>query len=142
LNLRLTEQKRLNSEAIKAKVRGELSEEDFQSLKSEIVEEIRKIEDALKGLESERKTLTEITQQTKLEKVSFVNAWHNAGIQGKQELQEALFPDGLVWSHEMGFLNHQNKWLIEDLMPIFQEFSRSPMSIQNFAVKFGVPDGI
>jgi hypothetical protein len=142
LNLRLTEQKRLNSEAIKAKLQGELSEEDFQSLKSEIVDESRKIEDALKSLESERKTLEEMTQQTKLEKVSFVNTWRNAGIQGKQELQKALFPDGLVWSHEMGFLNHQNKWLIEDLMPIFQEFSRSPMSLEHFDVKFGVPDGI
>lgn len=142
LNLRLTEQKRLNSEAIKAKLRGELSGEDFQSLKSEIAEESRKIEDALKALESERKTLAEMTQQTKLENVSFLNAWRNAGIQGKQELQKALFPDGLVWSHETGFLNHQNKWLIEDLLPIFQEFSRSPMSIEDFDVKFGVPDGI
>ena len=71
-----------------------------------------------------------------------MNAWRNAAIQGKQKLKEALFPDGLVWSHEMGFLNHQNKGLIEDLMPIFQELSRSPMSIENFGVKFGVPDGI
>lgn len=40
---------------------------------------------------------------------AFVNAWRNAGIRDKHELQKTLFPDGLVWSHEMGYLNHQNK---------------------------------
>jgi site-specific DNA recombinase len=142
LNIRLTEQRHLNSEAIKAKVRGELSAEDFQSLKSETTEEIKKIEDALRSLESERKTLEEMSQQVKLENVSFVETWQKADIKGKLELQEALFPDGLVWSHEMGFLNRQNKWLIEDLAVISQEFARTPMSVDHFIERFGVPDGI
>src|SRR5579872_6737188 len=43
---------------------------------------------------------------------------------------------------EMGFLNHKNKWLIEDLMPIFEEFTGKETSIEKFGVKFGVPDGI
>ena len=68
--------------------------------------------------------------------------WQDSEIQGKLELQKALFPDGLVWSHVMGFLNHQNKWVIEDLMPIFQEFTRTPMTVEQFIVRFGVPDGI
>jgi hypothetical protein len=50
LNLRLTEQTRLNSSAIKAKLKGELSPEDFESLKAEITEENKKIEDASKRL--------------------------------------------------------------------------------------------
>jgi hypothetical protein len=77
-----------------------------------------------------------------LENVSFVNTWSKAEIQGKHELQKALFPDGLVWSHETGYLDRQNKWLIEDLIPVFQEFTQKPMSLEKFFVKFGVPDGI
>lgn len=142
LNIRLTEQKRLNSEAIKAKLKGELSQEDFDSIKAEIAEDINNIESELKTRESERKTLQEMTEQVKLDNVSFVKAWQNSEIQGKHELQKALFPDGLVWSHEMGFLNQQNKWLIDDLMPIFQEFARTPMTVEQFFVRFGVPDGI
>jgi hypothetical protein len=139
--MRLNEQKRLDSDGIKANLRGKLSNENFQTLQNEIKDECRKIEDALKALEYERKSLLEAAQQTKLPNVNFVQTWRSAEVQGKIELQKALFPDGLVWSHEMGYFDRQNKWLIEDLLPIFQEFSQKPMSLEKFFVKFGVPSG-
>jgi hypothetical protein len=46
----------LNSEAIKAKLKGELLAEDFDALKVNITEEIARIEAALSALESERST--------------------------------------------------------------------------------------
>jgi len=140
--MRLNEQKRLDSDGIKANLRGKLSNENFQTLQNEIKDECRKIEDALKALEYERKSLLEAAQQTKLPNVNFVQTWRSTEVQGKIELQKAPFPDGLVWSHEMGYFDRQNKWLIEDLLPIFQEFSQKPMSLEKFFVKFGVPDGI
>ena len=95
----------------------------------------------MKALEYERKSLLEAAQQTKLENVVFVQTWSDA-VQRKIALQQALFPDGLVWSHEMGYLDRKNKWLIEDLVAVFQEFAGKPMSLEKFFVKFGVPDGI
>jgi hypothetical protein len=55
LNLTMAEQKRLNSQAIRAKLIGELSSEDFEALKQNITDETKKIEIALSALESERK---------------------------------------------------------------------------------------
>jgi site-specific DNA recombinase len=150
LNIRLAEQTRLNSQAIKAKLTGELASEDFDALKVNIADEKQKIESALSALESERKTLEQMSKQAKLEKISFVATWVNAGIQGKLELQKALFPDGLVWNHEMGFLNRKNKSLMQGLKEFFdQHFQSLPNpnesaseSLDRFIVKFGVLDGI
>jgi hypothetical protein len=142
LTIRLSEQKRLNSQAIKAKLTGELSAEDFESLKQSVTEETAKIQSELTRLEQERKTLNELKQQARLDNISFVATWRDAGIQGKLELQKALFPAGLVWSHETGFLNHKNEWLMKGLRQIFQGFTDPKVAAQRAIVRFGVPDGI
>jgi hypothetical protein len=38
--------------------------------------------------------------------------------------------------------DHRNKWLIEEFVPVFQEFAQMPMSLEKFFARFGVPDGI
>ena len=67
LTIKLQEQRHLNSEAIKAKLKGELLAEDFDALKVNITEEIRRIEAALTALESERSTMEELIAQTQRE---------------------------------------------------------------------------
>jgi site-specific DNA recombinase len=142
LKIRLGEQKRLNSQAIKAKLTGELASEDFDAVKQSISEETQRIEAELSALDQERKTLEGLNQQVKLENVDFVTTWRTAGIQGKLELQKALFPAGLVWSHENGFLNSKNEGLMQSLRQMFQDFADASGSTQQFLVRFGVPDGI
>jgi hypothetical protein len=71
-----------------------------------------------------------------------VGAWRKAGITGRKELQTALFPEGLVWSHESGFLNRKNVGLMNDLDEFFQSLKTSSTSLDEFLVRFGVPDGI
>ncbi len=134
LNIRLQEQKRLNSAAIKAKLRGELSGEDFDCLKASIAEDTKIIEQQLTALESERSTMEELLAQTERELIDLVGAWDKAGVNQRRELCTALFPDGLVWSHEWGFLNHQNKSLMQDLRAFMEQIASGDM--------FGVPDGI
>jgi hypothetical protein len=87
----MADQKRLNSQAIKAKLTGELAPEDFEAVKESIAEETKKIQTALSVLESERKTLEEVSRQSKLEIISLVNTWRNATLEGKIELQKTLF---------------------------------------------------
>jgi hypothetical protein len=70
-----------------------------------------------------------------------VGAWKKAGINGRRELQTAMFPDGLVWSHEGGFLNSKNAGLMQDLNELFQSLENSNGSV-DFIAKIGVPDGI
>jgi hypothetical protein len=89
-----------HGESLCPAVAGAESAADRQSCE---MQETQNIEAALSALEHEKKTLEELSQQAKLEHVSFVATWRTAGIQGKLELQKALFPSGLVWSHETGF---------------------------------------
>lgn len=86
--------------------------------------------------------IEEMSSQEKLEKINLVKTWHTAGIQSKLELQRAMFRDGLVWSHETGFLNHKNTTFMDALRRLFQIFGDSEEPTEEFLVKFGVPDGI
>jgi site-specific DNA recombinase len=115
LNIRLQEQKHLNSQAIKAKLKGELSEEDFADLKQSITEETASIQNALTALESVRSTMEELIAQTQRELIDLPAAWKKAGLQGRREFCELLFPKGLVWGHEWGFLNSKNTSIMQDL---------------------------
>ena len=63
-----------------------------------------------------------------------VLAWKKGGINERKELQEALFPDGLAWSYEKGFLNHRNERLMQEWREFFESLQAS--------VNVGVPDGI
>lgn len=134
LNIRLEDQKRLNSQAIKAKLQGELSEEDFAAVKQNITEEIAMIENALKALESECSTMEELIAQTQRELIDLPAAWKRAGLRERRELCEMLFPSGLVWGHEWGFLNSKNLSIMQDLCDFWTE--------KNSDVRFGGPTRI
>ena len=127
---------------LKAKITGDLKPEDFDVLKQNIAEETEKIEAELSVLEQERTMLQELSQQPKREKVNMLATWRTAGIQGKLELQKAMFSDGLVWSHESGYLNRKNKLLVESLQALCQELSDPKEAAERLIVKFGVPGGI
>ena len=47
--------------------------------------------------------MLDLIGQSNTQVLNFVDAWRNAGIRQKQELQWALFPDGLAYSHEKRF---------------------------------------
>jgi site-specific DNA recombinase len=115
LTIRLQEQKYLNSQAIKAKLKGGLAEEDFADLKQNINEEITRIEAAITALESERSTMEELIAQTQRELIDLPSAWKKAGLSERRELCSMLFPQGLVWGHEWGFLNSENTSIMQDL---------------------------
>jgi len=142
LKIRLEEIRRLNSAAIKAKLTGELSAEDFDSLKATNAEDAAGIEQQLTALESEKNMMQELIEESQRELVDLVSAWKKAGVSGRKELQSALFPDGLVWSHESGFLNSKNVGLMHDLDEFFQSLGDSKTSVDDFIAKLGVPDGI
>jgi hypothetical protein len=131
LTIRLQEQKHLNFQAIKAKLKGDLTEEDFAALRQNITEETALIEKQLTALKSERSTIEELVAQTQRELVDLPAAWKTAGVSQRRKLCEMLFPDGLVWSHSMGFLNSPNTSIMQDLLASWLD--------DRDDVKFGVP---
>ena len=131
LTIRLQEQKYLNSEAIKAKLKGDLSGEDFDALKQNITEETALIQRQITALESERSTMEELIAQTQRELVDLPTAWKVGGLNQRRELCEMLFPKGLVWSQSWGILNPKNTSIMQDIVASQLDDSDH--------VKFGVP---
>ena len=78
--------------------------------------------------------MEELVGQVQRELIDLPGAWAKAGLSERQELFSMLFPAGLAYSHSMGFLNSQNVDVVQDLRASYED--------NDYAVKFGVPDGI
>ena len=128
---RLDEQKTLNQRAVRAKVNGEISQADYDGLKDEIAAETERINAQIKALDSERDTMDELMRQARIEAVDLVGAWNKGNINQRREIVSGFFPDGLVFSHEKGFIEPANTVLMDMFMRSLEEIDL-----------IGVPDGI
>lgn len=127
----LVEQNALNQKAVLARVKGDISGEDFETLKASLAEEILRIQTALTALNSETATMEELLKQAQAEMVDVVGAWDKGNVNQRQELVKAFFPNGLVFSHELKFFEPANTEITE----MFMRYLTDPN-------RFGVPDGI
>ncbi|HZZ39929.1 MAG TPA: recombinase family protein [Acidobacteriaceae bacterium] len=127
----LAEQNALNQKAVLARVRGDISGEDFEALKASLAEEILRIQTALTTLNSEKATMEELLKQVQAEVVDVVGAWDKGNVNQRQELVKGFFPNGLVFSHELKFFEPANTEITEG----FLRYLTDPDN-------FGVPDGI
>jgi site-specific DNA recombinase len=131
LTKRMADQKTLNQKAVIAKLNGEMSEEDFQTVKQSVTEEMDRIQAQINLLDSGKSSMEDLIQQTNTQVLDFVEAWRKAGIKQKQELQWALFPEGLTCSHKKRFFEPVNVSLMQAFRELFDRESN-----------IGVPDGI
>lgn len=138
LSKRLADQTTLNQKLITAKLNGEITPEDFQTMKASIATETERINEQISALDSERSTMKDLMQQANMQVVDLVDAWQKANVNQKQELARGLFPEGLLFSMESKFFEPRNvrltnmsfRWLDEN----------PPEGIPVLDV--GVPDGI
>jgi DNA invertase Pin-like site-specific DNA recombinase len=128
LSTRLAEQNTLNQQAIVAKLKGTLEDVDFQVMKRSISEETARIENDIKALDSERSSMEDLMHQTQTQVIDFAESWRKASANGKQEIQFALYPKGLTYSHERSFFEPSNLSLLLALQEIFATL-----------IKFGTP---
>lgn len=131
LTRRLDEQATLNHKAIKARLNGELSEEDFKSFKAGIDDETAKIREQIRALDSERSSMEELAKETEREVIDLSRSWRAAPGRRKRELQHALFPEGLTFSMEREFFTPHN-----------YEVYLAYIDLLIQMVNLGVPDGI
>ena len=131
LSNRLTAQNTLNQRAIVAKLDGSLSEDDFQVMKKSVSEEIARIESDIKALDSERSSMEDLISQTQNRVIDFGESWRKANAHGKHEIQFALYPEGLTYSHERSFFEPSNISLLVALQKALASLEQ-----------LGVPDGI
>lgn len=135
---KLTEITRLNQLAVKAKLTGELTKEDFDGLKLNNAEESARINREIKSFESELSMMIELIQQGEHDLLDLASAWRKSGVKEKRELQQVIFPDGLYFHAESDFLNHKNKSLIDAWDVYLQELTKQSAPVDDFLVRFGV----
>jgi site-specific DNA recombinase len=131
LTVRLQAQVTLNQKLVLAKLKGEVSQADFDAVKPAIEKEIAAIEDAKKALEIESETMQSLIDSMKRKLVNLIETWRNAGISERCELQNALFPDGLPYSSKHGFFEPGKSPLINQFVDMLEDLCH-----------VGVPDGI
>ncbi len=118
LNLREADLEKQRLNALKMRVSGELSAEELDVLKFDILNELTLIRAEKQHLESEKATLQELIEQSKAELIDFVGTWKSADIITQKEIQKGLFPEGVVYDQDKGYLNQKNSFLFE----YFQRF--------------------
>jgi len=131
LTLRLQEQITLNQKLILAKLKGEVSQSDFDAVKPGIDREIAAIEETKKALEMESATMSALIDAMKIKLVDLVATWRESGISERCELQNALFPEGLPYSSKHGFFEPGKSSLINEFTDMLEQLCQ-----------VGVPDGI
>jgi len=131
LNSRLADQRTLNQKAIRAKLEGKLAEDDFNSVKKAVAEEISQIETEIKALDSESSTMDDLLRQAEVQAVDLAGAWQEGNVNQRHELSMAFFPEGLAYSHERRFFEPCNTVITEMVWRFLDRVGN-----------VGVPDGI
>ena len=115
LQNRLNENKSLNLRAIEARIKGELSADDLEKFKEANDRSMTDIEVQLKALQSECFTMAQLMDDASRSIVNLAKAWLDADLARRQEIQTALFPDGLRFSPDYLFFEPRNHTLMQQV---------------------------
>jgi len=128
---RMTQQTTLNRRLIEAKLKGEITQADFTSMKGSIDGEMAAIENERKALDREALTIESLIRQKDQEPVRLALVWQRATFTQKIEMQRAFYSEGLVFSLKTLFFEPRNQLLMQRYSDLFDSL-----------VQLGVPDGI
>ncbi len=114
-----------------AKLKGEISQADFDAVKPRIAQAIAEVEASQKALEMESGTMCAFIEATERKTIDLVATWRAASVNERQELQYAVFPNGLPYSVKNAFFEPGKSSLLNEFSALLQQL-----------VQDGVPDGI
>jgi site-specific DNA recombinase len=92
LNTALADARVLNQKLLLKNLNGELSEEDFVTLKETVTQQKTDAETQLAALDTETASMQVLMEGTQREFVDLVGAWMKGGVQQRQELAFGLYP--------------------------------------------------
>jgi len=110
---RLDDQTVLREKAIKEKLLGRLSEDDFKVVRESIERETNQIREQIRALDEEKSSWEDLQEQQQHDVLDFRASWWAATPDRKREIQSSLFPEGLVFDPEFGYFEHQNESLFQ-----------------------------
>ena len=112
LNIALADARSLNQKLLLKNLNGELSEEDFVTLKETVTQQKNAVETQLAALDTESASMQVLMEGTRREIVDLVGAWNKGGVQQRQELAFGVYPDGLYFNRETLFFEPRNTLLM------------------------------
>jgi site-specific DNA recombinase len=115
LQNRLNESKAMNIRAIEACIRGDLSGDDLEKFKAANSKNISDLEVQLKALQAECFTMAQLMADARRSIVNLARTWLEADLPRRQEIQMALFPEGLVFSPDFLFFEPRNHTLMQSV---------------------------
>jgi hypothetical protein len=118
---RLEDQKRLKGELLKAKLRGEVSQADYEEANAAFSAEIANITEQLQASTTDGATMEAFIQFAELTLLDIAGTWQKASPENRQRVQNLLFEDGLHYSKKSGILNRSNTSLFSVLESIKSE---------------------
>ncbi len=131
LTVRLEEQKKMKTELLRARLRGEVNQADYAEANAEFDDEIEGITQELHAVQSQRGRLDAFLRFSKLMLVDIAAAWQRADVEQRIRVQNFLFRGGVAYHENEKFLNTANPTL-------FQQLRR----LAHCETVVGVPDGI
>jgi site-specific DNA recombinase len=134
LSGRLANAKTLNRKILLQKVNGELSAEDFATLKETVTQQTNEVEAQLNVLDAETSTVQGLLEETQHNIVDLVKTWRNGNVQHRQELAFSLYPEGLRYSPETKYFEPHNTLLMSSMQEMIDGIVSGRI--------VGVPDGI
>ena len=115
LSTRLQEQKRLKSELLRAKLRGEVSQDDYQQANGEFAREIADLERQLREIGAASTSADAFMQFCELSLADLAGLWQRASDGQKRRVQTLLFKTTLAYSSITKSLNPGNTSLFRML---------------------------
>lgn len=124
LQARMNEEVTLNRKAVAARLRDEMTKEDFDDLKKFNLETRSKLQEQLDALKSERCTMESMMAEARVSVMNLAKHWLGADLARRQELQNSLFPEGLVFSNEHLLFEPGNKTLMSGIHELLSVLDR------------------
>ena len=118
---RLEEHRALKSELLRSKLRGEVSQQDYEENNAEFAAEIGAIEAELRLIESDAGKMESFIRFAELRLVDMAQVWEIASPEQRQRVQNLLFGSGLNYSMSAGFLNHSKSCLFNVMESLSSE---------------------
>ena len=105
-------------------LRGIITEQAYTNYIEPTTRELEQIQEQLTGIQKQRITLEELTEQVKAEAIDLAGTWERGSFETKLDLQRSLFGRYLYFEPKTvdPFLNQKNTLLSERLRLHFAEY--------------------
>jgi hypothetical protein len=103
LATQLSEKKALRNSLIESKLRGELKQEEFREMADMIARDIEGIEATQRAFVAEAEAALQLTTDTSRTTIPAKALWASAHLTDKLTVQNALFPEGILYRTDIRF---------------------------------------